>query len=415
MTIEHIQSRQILDSRGQPTLETTVILDTGDIGRASVPSGASTGSHEAVELRDGAGGEYDGASVHQAIANVTGPIAKALRGVDIRLQQDIDDRLLALDGTLNKSKLGANAILSVSLATVRAHAAMRKSPVWKVIREILDSDQVLEVPKPMMNIINGGRHATNGLAFQEFLILPQARTGAERVEQGVRVYHHLQKLLTERGHSTHVGDEGGFAPKLRDERQALEYIVEAVERSGYQPGKDIFLGLDCAASEFYDAATKRYRLAPDREVSSAEMIELLRELSTIFPLQTIEDPLAEDDWDGWISATKALTGLTLIGDDLFVTSRARLEEGIKRQAANAVLIKPNQVGTLSETLDTIRRAGKAHWPVIASHRSGETGDDTIVDLAWGVGARYLKAGAPARGERVAKYNRYLDISATEHA
>lgn len=410
MRIAELQSRQILDSRGNPTLETTVILDTGDRGTASVPSGASTGSHEAVELRDGPGGAYTGLGVTTAVQHVTGKIAKAVLGADVRDQQAIDKTMIDLDGTMNKSSLGANAILSVSLATLRAHASLTKRPLWKVVQEIHDQEQsITPFPRVMMNVINGGRHADNGLKIQEFLIEPKGATVPEMIERGVIIYHQLGKILKDRGLSTLLGDEGGYAPKLRDEQQALDLMMEAIERAGFTPGTDVELGLDCAASEFYDSTLQRYMISTEKGVTTEGMIEYLQQLTRTYPLRTIEDPLAEDDWSGWTLVTEKV-GLDrlIIGDDLFVTSKARLAQGIEKKAGNAILIKPNQIGTVSETLSTIRLAQEHQLPTIVSHRSGETADSSIIDIAIGSGSPWVKIGAPARGERVAKYNRLLE-------
>lgn len=409
MNISEITSRQILDSRGNPTLETTVVLDTGDRGTAAVPSGASTGSHEAVELRDGSGGAYSGLAVMKAIQHVQGPIAKALHGVDVRDQKKIDATMIELDGTVNKSSLGANAILSVSLAVARAHAVLTKRPLWSVIRELYDADDQTPVtPRIMMNVINGGRHADNGLQFQEFLIEPKGASIPEMIERGVGIYHALGKILKDRGLSTLFGDEGGFAPKLRDERQALDLLLEAIERCGCTPGTDVELGLDCASSEFYDHATQTYHFGSDHGLSGQGIIDVIQDLTRTYPLRTIEDPLAEDDWQHWTQLTEKIgADRLIIGDDLFVTSNARLSMGIEKKAGNAILIKPNQVGSLSETLDTIQTAQAHHFPTIVSHRSGETGDTAIIDIAVGTNSPWVKIGAPARGERVAKYNRLL--------
>ena len=413
MHIEDIQSRQILDSRGQPTLETTVRLDTGDVGVAKVPSGASTGSHEALELRDG-GESYDGKSVMKAVANVTGPIAKAIHGMDVRQQESIDNAMIELDGTLNKSSLGANAILSVSMATMRAHSSLVKTPLWNVMRQALDFGETKPaLPKPMMNIFNGGRHADNGLRVQEFLIEPQAADPIVAIEQGVRVYHALGKILSDRGLSTLLGDEGGFAAKVGSERAALELVLEAIQKAGYEPGTEVAMGLDCAASEYYDSATKRYMIGEEHGLSDTGILGLLEEWMKDFPIRSIEDPLAEDAWESWSMLNEKIgQKVMIIGDDLFVTSKDRLAEGVSRFAANAILIKPNQIGTLTEVAATIRAAHAAGYAYVVSHRSGETSDDTIVDLAVACGAPMLKAGAPARGERVAKWNRLLALAET---
>jgi len=412
MHIETITSRQILDSRGNPTLETRVTLDTGDQGTASVPSGASTGAHEALELRDG-GESYGGRSVLTAVKNVTGPIAKVLKGQDVRDQRAIDQAMIEADGTVNKSALGANAILSVSLAVARAHAALERKPLYESIRASFGLEvQASRTPAFMFNILNGGKHSDNGLKVQEYLVIPEGDNAAERLERGVAVYASLWTLLHTRQLSTLLGDEGGFAPSLKDDRQALELIVEAINGAGLKPGHDVWLGLDMAASTFYDAGKDRYVFGPEHGLSATGMMGVIDEWRQAYPIKTIEDPLAEDDWANWTDLTaKVGETMTIIGDDLFVTSVQRLDRGIDAHAANAILIKPNQIGTLSETVAAVERARAAGYKVIASHRSGETTDDFITDFAYAIGADYLKAGAPARGERVAKYNRALAIEA----
>lgn len=413
MDIQSITSRQILDSRGKPTLETTVWLGTGVSGTAAVPSGASTGSHEALELRDGNAKVYGGDGVMQAIDNVTGPIVKALKGADVRDQRALDARLNELDGTVNKSKLGANAILSVSLAAMRAHAALKKQPLFRTIQETYEFPAVeaKRLPRPMMNVINGGKHADGGLVIQEFMIVPDGRTVAERVERGAVVYHQLAKLLKGRKLTTLIGDEGGYAPKLPTDEAALELLVEAVTAAGYALPKDVALAIDFASSTYFDQASQRYLFGPTKGgLTAVGMAGVLSEWLAKYPLLSYEDPLAEDDWEGWTDLTEKLGDKTMIiGDDLFVTNRSRLERGISTRAANAILIKPNQIGTLSETIDTIQTAHEAQYTTVISHRSGETLDSFISDLAVAVGSPYLKAGAPARGERVAKYNRLMEI------
>jgi enolase len=414
MNITEITSRQILDSRGRPTLETTVHLDTGTSGTAAVPSGASTGTHEALELRDGRSKRYGGLGVQAAIKNVTGPIAKALKGQDIRELRAIDQRLIQLDGTVNKSKLGANAILSVSLAAARAAAGLEHLPLYRLIQKVFDFPAVKadKLPRPMMNVLNGGRHADTELKIQECLILPNGKTTGDQVERGVMVYRALGELLAAKHLRTTVGDEGGFAPAIKDPSVALDFLMKAISAAGYQAPRDVGIGLDLAASEFYSATTERYAIGETKGGLTADgMVALISEWTKRFPIQTLEDPLAEDDWNGWQILTQKLgKQQTIIGDDLFVTNVHRLQRGIDSQVANAILIKPNQVGTLSETIDAIQAARAAKYQVIVSHRSGETSDDFISDLAVGVGADWLKAGAPARGERVAKYNRLLAIA-----
>lgn len=413
MEIQTITSRQILDSRGRPTLETTVHLDTGDSGNAAVPSGASTGSHEALELRDGDPAVYLGQGVLKAIKNVTGPIAKTLKGKDVRDQRAIDSAMNELDGTVNKSNLGANAILSVSLAAMRANASLQKRPLYLAIQEAYDLPKIdhQKMPRPMMNIINGGKHADDGLIIQEFMIVPDGKTVAERIERGSNVFHGLAKLLKEQKIATLVGDEGGYAPQLPEDAVALDLLVKAVTGAGYKMPKDVALAIDFASSTFYDAATARYQFGQTKGgLTAVGMVGVLAEWLTRFPIISYEDPLAEDDWAGWTDLTKKLGDrVTIVGDDLFVTNRSRLERGISSGVANAILIKPNQIGSLSETIDTIIAAQEAKYTVIVSHRSGETSDSFVSDLAVAVGAQFLKAGAPSRGERVAKYNRLLAI------
>lgn len=413
MRISSISSRQILDSRGKPTLETTVHLDIGVSGVAAVPSGASTGSHEALELRDDNPKDYNGQSVRNAISNVVGPIAKALHGCDIRDQRAIDQRMLELDGTVNKSKLGANAILSVSLAVARAHAALEKQPLYASLQTTFGWPEIQrkKLPRPMMNVLNGGRHADNGLKIQEFMVIPDGPTAAIRVARGVDVYQTLGRVLREKKLSTLLGDEGGFAPTLPNDRAALDLVMTAVQTAGYTLPKQVALGLDLAASEFYDPATARYTFGETSGgLASVGMIGTLLEWLKAYPLISIEDPLAEDDWSAWTDLTAAVPKPTMVvGDDLFVTNASRLNRGIAAKAGNAILIKLNQIGTVSETADTILRAQEAGYTVVISHRSGETSDAFIVDLAVASSAPFLKAGAPARGERVAKYNRLLEI------
>lgn len=413
MRITTITGRQILDSRGQPTVEATVHLDIGVSGTAAVPSGASTGSHEAHELRDDNPKEYDGQGVRNAVSNVTGPIAKALKDMDIRDQRAIDRRMIELDGTMNKSTYGANAILSVSLAAARAAAALAKLPLYQSLQASFGFPEIhpKKLPRPMMNVLNGGRHADNGLKVQEFMVIPDGPTMAVRIARGVDVYHTLGKILREQKLSTMLGDEGGYAPTLSNDQAALELLVTAVKRAGYALPKQIALGLDVAASEFFDQATQRYIFGPtDGGLASVGMIGTVQEWLKHFPLISIEDPLAEDDWDGWRDLT-ATAGkkVMIVGDDLFVTNKSRLDRGIETKAGNAILIKVNQIGTLTETMDTILRANEAGYATIISHRSGETTDDFIADLAVAVSAPFIKAGAPARGERIAKYNRLLAI------
>lgn len=413
MNISRLTSRQVLDSRGRPTLETTVEVDTGVVGIAAVPSGASTGSHEAVEIRDEDSEQYGGAGVQTAVENVTGPIAKALKGMDVRDQRAIDQTLIDLDGTVNKSKLGGNALLSVSLAVMRASAALQRQSLYRAIQSTFDFPDIdpKRLPRPMMNIMNGGKHADNKLSIQEFMIVPNGETMAERIERGVNVYHLLGQRLREKGLSTMLGDEGGYAPKIPTDEPVIDFLSEAVGAAGLELGSDVQLSLDLAATTFYDAAKERYHFGKAKAGLTAEgMIGALSEWLDRHDFLSLEDPLAEDDWAGWAALTEKLKGRTMIvGDDLFVTNVGRLERGIAERVATAILIKPNQVGTLSETVDAIMKAQDANYTPIVSHRSGETIDSFIADLAVAVGAPFIKAGAPARGERVAKYNRLLQI------
>ncbi len=403
----------ILDSRGRPTIEAGVALDTGDIGVAAVPSGASTGSHEAVELRDGDQARYMGLSVDRALANILGPIEKAVRGRDVRDQAGLDQVMIDLDGTLNKSSLGANAMLAVSLAAMRAHSALARQPLWRTIQQTFDFTPPVadRLPRPMMNVINGGRHADTSVKIQEFMIIPQGKTVAERIAMGATIYAKLGALLRERSLATTVGDEGGYAPRFAHDVQALQALADGVRAAGFTVGTDVELGLDLAMSEWYDEAAKRYRVGEKESgLSAAGVIGWIQEMIAAVPVASLEDPLAEDDWAEWATATEKLgTNRMIVGDDLFVTHADRLQRGIDEYVANSILIKPNQVGTLSETIKTIQLAQTAGYTVIISHRSGETNDSFISDLAVAVGASFIKAGAPARGERVAKYNRLLAI------
>ena len=408
--IESVLGREVLDSRGNPTVEAAVILSNGTVGRALVPSGASTGSHEAVELRDGDAARFGGNGVLQAVANVNGVIGPWLAGRSPNDQRAIDEGLRALDGTPNKGRLGANAILAASLAVAHAAAASRDLGLWRFLSE----GGPVSLPVPMFNILNGGRHASSSADIQEFMVLPVGVASfSEALRAGAEIYQSLRSLLRGGGHNLNVGDEGGFAPSLPSNRDALELVLRAVEVAGYAPGRDVYLGLDVAATEMYDAATGRYVL--EREgvtLSPAELIGLYEEWAREYPIISIEDGLSEDDWAGW-SEMRARLGSTvqLVGDDLLVTNISRINRGIEERASNAVLLKLNQIGTLTETrqaLDTARAAG---WGAVMSHRSGETEDTTIADLAVGWDVRQIKAGAPARSERVAKYNRLLRIDA----
>ncbi|MCZ7573032.1 MAG: phosphopyruvate hydratase [Ardenticatenaceae bacterium] len=405
-TIKDVLARQILDSRGNPTIEVEVVLSDGSEGRAAVPSGASTGAHEAWELRDGETDVYGGKGVLQAVNNVEQTIAEELIGWDATDQMGIDRMMIDLDATPNKKNLGANAILGVSLAVAKAAAASLGLPLYRYLGGV--SAHVL--PVPMMNILNGGKHAANSTDFQEFMILPVgAPTFSDALRWGVDTYHTLKKVLSRRGYSTNVGDEGGFAPSLGSNAEAFEVIIEAIEQAGYTPGEDLYLGLDAAATELYHDG--KYSLPKEnRSLTSEEMVEFYADWVSRYPIISIEDGLAEDDWSGWELLTERLGNrVQLVGDDLLVTNVARLEEAIEREAANSILIKLNQIGTLTETIAAVEMAQRAGWTAIISHRSGETADTTIADLAVALGAGQIKTGAPARTDRVAKYNQLLRI------
>jgi enolase len=408
-TIKALLAREILDSRGKPTVEAEVHLEGGAIGTAAVPSGASTGAHEALELRDGDKARFRGAGVRKAVENVLGPLAAAVRGLDAREQRAVDGAMLAADGTPTKQKLGANAILAVSMAAARAAAAAERTPLYRW----LGGDAAVLLPVPFMNVLNGGQHAVGGVDFQEFMLAPTGLpTFSEALRAGSECYHALKDILHERGLSVGVGDEGGFAPALRRNEDAPELLLRAIEKAGYRPGEQIVLALDPATTELY--ADGRYKLerTTGEEKTSDEMVELWEDWSNRFPIVSIEDGLAEDDWDGWAKLTQRLGKRSLlIGDDLFVTQKSRLERGIGAKVANAILIKLNQVGSLSETLDTIETARKAAYGLMVSHRSGETEDVFIADLSVATSAGRIKTGAPARSERVAKYNQLLRIEA----
>jgi len=409
--IESVYAREVLDSRGNPTVEVEVALESGAEGRAIVPSGASTGAFEAVELRDGDKSRYLGKGTQNAVNNVNTIIAPELEGLDAFDQPGIDGLLLELDGTPNKGKLGANAILGVSMAVARAAANELGLPLFQYIGGV----NAKQLPVPMMNILNGGEHADNNVDVQEFMILPVgAPCFKEGLRMGAEVFHALKKVLGEKGLACGVGDEGGFAPNLGSNREALELIVEAIKAAGYEPGKDVMLGLDVAASEMYNEETKKYVLAGEgKELTAAEMVDLYEDWTTNFPIITIEDGLDEEDWDGWKVLTERLgKKVQLVGDDLFVTNTERLERGIEAGVANSILIKVNQIGTITETLDAIEMAKRAGYTAVISHRSGETEDTTIADLAVAVNAGQIKTGAPSRTDRVAKYNQLLRIEET---
>ena len=406
--IESVYAREVLDSRGNPTVEVEVELESGAVGRAIVPSGASTGAFEAVELRDGDKQRYLGKGVQNAVNNVNEIIAPELEGMDAFDQPSIDALMIELDGTPNKGKLGANAILGVSMAVARAAAEELGLPLFQYIGGV----NAKQLPVPMMNILNGGEHADNSVDVQEFMILPVgAKSFKEGLRMGAEVFHSLKKVLSERGLACGVGDEGGFAPNLGSNREALELIVEAIEKAGYKPGEDVRLGLDVAATEMYDKETKLYDLKHEgKKLTAEQMVDLYEEWVNNFPIVTIEDGLDEEDWDGWKVLTERLgSKVQLVGDDLFVTNTERLERGIKAGVANSILIKVNQIGTITETLDAIEMAKRAGYTAVISHRSGETEDTTIADLAVAVNAGQIKTGAPSRTDRVAKYNQLLRI------
>jgi enolase len=407
-TIEEVIAREILDSRGNPTIEVEILLMGGERGVAAVPSGASTGVHEAVELRDGDKKRYHGKGVLKAAQHVNETIRQAIVGLDAADQVTLDEVMIALDGTPNKGSLGANSILGVSLAAARAAANAQQLPLYRYLGGVA----ARTLPVPMMNILNGGKHADNSTDMQEYMILPLgAPSFREALRWGAEVYQSLKKVLHDRGLNTNVGDEGGFAPSLGSNREALELMISAIESAGYRPGQDIFLGMDPAASEFYQNG--RYVLAREgRTLTSGEMVDLYEQWLGEYPIVTIEDGLAEDDWQGWTLLRRRLGDrVQLVGDDLFVTNTERLKRGIEQRAANSILIKLNQIGTLTETLEAIEMAKRASFTAVVSHRSGETEDTTIADLVVATNAGQIKTGAPARSERVAKYNRLLVIEA----
>jgi enolase len=404
--IIHIHAREILDSRGNPTVEVDVVLDTGAMGRAAVPSGASTGAHEAVELRDGDPKRYNGKGVLRAIEAVNEEIAKAVIGMDASEQVMVDGAMIELDGTPNKSRLGANAILGVSLAAAKAAAQESSLPLYRYVGGVSAS----MLPVPMMNIINGGAHANNPIDLQEFMIVPVgAETITDAIRMGAEIFHALKKLLNDVNHNTGVGDEGGFAPNLASTDEAIGFILRACEKVGYLPGEDVMLALDAAATEFYKEG--RYQLTGERKILNAEqMTRYYADLCTRYPIMSIEDGLAEDDFDGWEILTETLGDkVQLVGDDLFVTNTARLSQGIERGLANAILIKVNQIGTLSETLEAVEMAHKSGYRAVMSHRSGETEDSTIADLAVATNCGQIKTGSLARSDRLAKYNQLMRI------
>ena len=405
--IKYVHARQIMDSRGNPTIECDIKLSNGAFGRASVPSGASTGSFEAIELRDG-GKSYMGRGVSCAVKNVNEIIAPAIINMDATQQTNIDELMLSLDGTENKSKLGANAILSVSLAIAHAAANAKQLPLYKYIAEIYENKHPCVLPRPMMNIINGGAHANNDLDVQEFMIIPTgAKSERDAIRMGSEVFHHLKSILKQGGNSTNVGDEGGFAPNFKTTREALDTIIAAIHDAGYKPGGEISIALDVASSEFYRNGAYHFE---GKKLSSDEMIAFYEKLISEYPIISIEDALAEEDWDAWKTLTQKIGDkCQLVGDDLFVTNPSRLEHGIKMNVANAILIKVNQIGTLTETLRAIKIAQNAKYGVIISHRSGETEDTTIADLAVATNAGQIKTGSMSRTDRMAKYNQLIRI------
>lgn len=407
--IAQVAARQILDSRGNPTIEVDVITSTGTIGRAAVPSGASTGIHEAAELRDSDPKNYLGKGVLKAVNNVNTTLREELNGMYIFDQNGIDLRMLALDGTDNKGSLGANAILGVSLAVARAAAEECGQPLYRYIGGVNAS----LLPMPMMNILNGGAHADNGIDFQEFMVMPvNAPSFSEGLRMGVEVFHHLKKVLKDKGYSTNVGDEGGFAPDIKNNVEAIEFVLRAIESAGYRPGEDIFITMDPAVSEMWNDKKKKYvfHKSSGDELSSSEMVDYWVDWVKKYPIISIEDGLAEDDWDGWAMMTKALGDkIQLVGDDLFVTNVKRLQEGISKGIANSILVKVNQIGSLTETINAVQMAQNNAYTAVMSHRSGETEDTTIADLAVALSTGQIKTGSASRSDRIAKYNQLLRI------
>lgn len=403
MRIKNVIGREILDSRGNPTVEVDVILENGIVGRAAVPSGASTGEREALELRDGDKSRYLGKGTLKAVANVNGPLRDLVIGMDAKDQKALDYAMIEADGTETKSKFGANAILGISMAALKASAIEAGMPLYKYI------GNGTELPKPMMNIINGGAHADNKLDFQEFMIIPQRDTIHERVRVGAEVFHNLKKVLNEKGLATGVGDEGGFAPDLQSNTEGFELIMEAIRRAGYEPGVDVCLGIDVAASEFYDNG--KYNLVGEgRSLTTDELINFYEELVSKYPIISIEDPVDENDWEGFAKITEKLGNrIQLVGDDLFVTNKKCLQMGIDKHAGNAILLKVNQIGTITETLETIELARNNGYATVISHRSGETEDTTIADLAVGLNLGQIKTGSMSRTDRVCKYNQLMRI------
>jgi enolase len=411
--IDLIHAHEILDSRGNPTLNVTVMLKNGSRGSASVPSGASTGIHEALELRDGDKNRYRGRGVLKAVKNVNTKINKALRGKNVFDLQDLDDSMRILDGTVNKHKLGANAILGVSMAAAHAGAKRAGVPLFVYLRDIYGfNEKTYKLPIPLMNVFNGGSHADTNLDMQEFIVIPHAfKKFSRRLQAGSEIFHALGDVLKKDGLDTDVGNEGGYAPNVGKTEQALEYLVKAIKKAKYKPGTQIGLGIDIAASEFYDAKKNKYILKTDRrKLTAKDMTDLMEDWNKKYPLMSIEDPLDQDAWEDWASLTKRLgKKMMVIGDDFYVTNPERIEKGIAMNATNAILIKMNQIGTMSETMESIALGKQNNQKIVISHRSGETCDTTISDLAVAVNAEYIKTGAPSRSERLAKYNRLLEI------
>jgi len=407
MTIIDIKAREILDSRGFPTVAAKVVLENGIVGKASVPSGASTGTHEALELRDGDPARYAGKGVRKAVANVNDILAPKLRGLDIRHQREIDDLLLSLDGTELKNNLGANAVLSVSMAAADAAAKAQGLPLYASLR----AADIYTLPVPLINILNGGAHADNSVDIQEFMIVPAGLpTFAEAIRAASEVFHSLKKILKKRGYGTAVGDEGGFAPNLKSNEEALECIFESIQKAGYTPGKHVFLALDPAASEFFADGRYTFKKSDGSVQTAAQMIDFYAGLIDKFPIVSIEDGLAEDDWDGWKAMTEALgRRIQIVGDDIFVTNMSRFKDGVAKGIANSILIKLNQIGSLTETVDVVDYAHAHGYMAVISHRSGETEDTFIADLCVALGTGQIKTGSVCRSERVAKYNRLMEI------
>lgn len=408
-SIAHIHARQILDSRGNPTIEVDVITESGSIGRAAVPSGASTGSHEAVELRDNDAKRYLGKGVENAVNNVNSTIAEELIGMEVSDQRTLDMTMIDLDGSENKANLGANAILGVSLAAAKAAAAESGQPLYRYVGGV----NAALLPVPMMNILNGGSHADNSIDFQEFMIMPvNARSFGEALRMGTEVFHNLKNVLKKKGMSTNVGDEGGFAPNMKSNEEAIVTVLEAIEKAGYRPGEDIYIAMDAAASEFYNAEEGMYHFKKSTgdKLTSSQMVDYWADWAKRYPILSIEDGLGEDDWDGWKLLTEK-TGdkIQLVGDDLFVTNVDRLKQGIDKNIANSILVKVNQIGTLTETINAVQMAMNNKYTAVMSHRSGETEDTTIADLAVALRCGQIKTGSASRSDRIAKYNQLLRI------